>query len=103
MPEAPARLIITLSHQILFHSSDNYNDEKNNKTTTTTTKNCMIMVVTVSTKNKGGGMVQKKSTITYLLSGDWGILSLESRASLDQMGLSSNSYRKQIIQIITCM
>ena len=102
MPEAPARLIVTLSHQILFHSSDNYNDEK--KTTAiNNNKNCMIMVVTVSTKNKGGGMVQKKSTITYLLSGDWGILSLESRASLDQMGLSSNSYRKQIIQIITCM
>ena len=30
MPEAPARLIVTLSHQILFHSSDNYNDEKKN-------------------------------------------------------------------------
>jgi len=76
---------------------------KKKQTAINNNKNCMIMVVTVSTKNKGGGMVQKKSTITYLLSGDWGILSLESRASLDQMGLSSNSYRKQIIQIITCM
>lgn len=38
----------------------------------------------------------EKFTIFYLLSGDWGILSLESRANLDQMGLSSNSYRKQI-------